>query len=994
MRHNTPSNLSTRSIPLLLLAGLLAIGVGGTVSAQPLHVDISEQEGGLYLEWTPPPGQARWVVLRSLDPKMLTPDTLAYTSQPYFFDPNGLSQPGEHWFYRVLPWLPGPVPNNPVGIEDFEDGFIELSSYPDQDQDPNDFGIYDEGAFGSTYSLRLYGNTWKVQEIDTMETDESTVWAVDLKSLEISRWQMIGFGDGEDWMFYLVWGQESANTDPIITTYTGWFPTEEWVTVHMPIGEDWHGRFGTYPEITEVYYVNDADDGMNGEWLIDNLRDASDAVALAPGAGFSWEVVPPAREDSITYRFYNLSRDDDSNELNYLWSFGDGTVSTAENPIHTYPRGGRWPVSLRVKDDQYNWDLASEAIVDSPLTLQSDFTMSFVGDVMLGRGYLNNGGYIDTYGVDYIFDDVQETISAADLALCNLENPATWATTEHPTKTIWFKMRPEDVVGVANAGFDYATLANNHLMDYMIQGMHETQNALDYNGILYSGIGDNDVEARMPLYLSYGGKSVAVLASCNRDGHYNWANPQPFLDAGRDRPGFALWNRTYIETQVPQAAENADIVLAYVHCGSEYSRIPKDGDKQGAYFVDEVGQDDDLVVFELLPDSGEVALRHYAIDQGADMVVAHHPHVIQGCEIYNGKLIAHSLGNFVMDLQYNETMPTMILETHVGDTVDAAIVRPAWIEEWIPKMASGEFANNLLDYLTYYSRLLNTHLVRLPGDQAPIAHVMWDTTYARDEEQHSTSVEIHDVVGQYRSRPIKMEGDGYTSRVEVEDLGGTVMVRYGRDILLWGNMEDEGAQPWNLNSNYEDYDDTFSHSGERSIRLGVPSNAGDNYVTLFERRVRIYPEGEQHSFLGWIATENANDAEFQVRFYEDRGDGYANQEEIPVSLDGDNDWTVAWEDFDVLFDTRRYLNIRLSVYPPNSGVAEAWFDDMAFIWWEPWQEVDGDGGVDLPYPSGHRYVQIRSTEDADSPTLYWTNEWPADNNMWSGVHHNQAQGMR
>ena len=60
------------------------------------------------------------------------------------------------------------------------------------------------------------------------------------------------------------------------------------------------------------------------------------------------------------------------------------------------------------------------------------------------------------------------------------------------------------------------------------------------------------------------------------------------------------------------------------------------------------------------------AIRHFAIDEGADLVIVHHPHIIQGVEVYNNKLIAHSLGNFIFDLNYPETYPSMILNVDVN----------------------------------------------------------------------------------------------------------------------------------------------------------------------------------------------------------------------------------------------------------------------------------------------------------------------------------------
>ncbi len=976
--------ITPSSILLFLLLTLILISASTMAQDSPVLM-ISKEDNGYRLDWVPQQGQDRWAVLRSSDPKMMNPDTLAITSSYTWLDyAEDINFHGQ-WFYRVVPWINTAPPNDYVVIEDFEDGEVDLESYPDEDIEPNTVDVVEGGYRDSEYCLGMVGDSWKIQYLDPIELDQSDIWSVDLYLSVLGRMQMIGVGDGEDEMFYVIWGEDAPNTDPWITTYQGWFPEEEWVTIYLPVGEDWHGRFGSNGTIDRIFYVNE-NEGIwpRGELLVDNLRNVTNAMPLNPTSAFRWTWGNEVAGDSIEVVFNNLTIDGDSGDLDFFWSFGDGNTSQEEHPTHRYPRGGRWPVTLRTVDSQRNWDIYTAAVVDSPLTLQSDFTISCVGDIILARGYSAEDGLIDTYGVDYLFEQVEPYISAADIAICNLESPQTDAETVHPTKTIWFKGREEDTIGIANAGFDYASVANNHIIDYMVEGMHDTQNILEDIGVLWGGAGDNDIEARMPTYLSNGGKSLAVISMCNRTGHYN--NYQPFLDSGRNRPGFALWNRSAIEATVPAARENADLVMTYVHCGSEYSRFPMDGDKLGHYLVDEVEQDDDYVTFELHPDSGEVALRHYAIDMGADLVVCHHPHVIQGVEVYNGKLIVHSLGNFIFDLSMNETMPTMIAEMHVGaDSVDGAIIRPGWIEEWIPTVINGGFAHAVLDYLSHYSLLLNTHLVRLPGED--IAHVMWDQNYPRGSqvfnETHSMSY-VTDT--EYRTRPIKLTDEGgHVARIEaLPNGGGDVEIRYGRDILLWANMEDEGAQPWNLNSDFEYYDTEHVYEGERSVKLNVPDNAGDNYVTLFERRVRIYPEND-HSFLGWMYTTNANNAEFQVRFYQDRGDGNFNLQAIPASLSGDNDWTPVYADFDSLEWFNRYINIRLSEYPADEDWAEAWYDDMSFIWWEGWQTVDLQDGVDVPFPSGYRFAQIRTTAESESVDIEWTNEWPDVPDLWPGV---------
>ncbi len=520
----------------------------------------------------------------------------------------------------------------------------------------------------------------------------------------------------------------------------------------------------------------------------------------------------------------------------------------------------------------------------------------------------------------------------------------------------------------------------------MADGMNETQSVLNGINILWGGAGNNDVEARRVTHLSYGGKSISVIAMSNRTGHYN--NYQPFLDAGRNRPGFALWNRTAIETQIPPAVESSDIVMLQVHCGSEYSRYPRDGDNELPVRYEEVPPDEEYIIFEMVPDSGEVALRHYAVDMGADLVICHHPHIIHGVEIYNGKLIAHSLGNFLFDLSMNETMPSMLLEIHVGaDSVDAAIVRPMYIFDWVPVPATGGLGRAILDYLTHYSRLLDTYLIRMPGED--VATVFWDTTLTRYAETSVDTFQFAQSGGYYQTRPFRMYGEGYISQLEFDE-ATDIQVRWGRDILLWANMENEGAQPWDLNSNYEFYDDSYSHEGSQSIQLSVPSNAGDNYVTLFRRRVQIDP-AFAYSVLGWMRTEASNDAEFQVRFFDQRSEGNQLAQDIPLSLDGDNPWTPAYNDYYDLPNNYRYINVRLSDYPSSANVSRAWYDELAFIEWQEWQDVNFSNQIELPYPSGYRFAQVRSTEQGSGRVVVtWTREWPFEPPAWNGIVEEEA----
>jgi poly-gamma-glutamate capsule biosynthesis protein CapA/YwtB (metallophosphatase superfamily) len=963
------------------LAVSVFIVITGTILLSPVaiaqedspHLTAIEENDGVRLSWTRPDEGGRWAILRSYDEFGLIEDTLAYSSDTTWFDPNGLEYPGRKAFYRIVPWEPDEVPNITIGIEDFDSPAL-LLPFEDRDNEP-EVSLEVGGAFGEPGShMMLGGDTWKIQMLDDpIQLDEQTIWAIDAMSDPTSRLQMIGLGDGEDEMWYVLWGEYAPNTDSLIWTYQGWYPEEDWFTFNMPVGEDWHGRFGDNPSIDRIFYVNDSsDDDDQGNLHFDNLRDATQAQPNPPVVEFEWQWIEHPDQDSVIVQFQNWSMDFDSDDIRFLWSFGDGSSSVEEHPQHVYPIGGEWPVTLTVADGWNYWDYLTQTLSNGPITQPiGNYSIGFMGDVILARGVQTR---INELGQDAIFAGVRDVLAGFDLRITNLECPLTTANTGHPTKGILFRGRPADVTIMRDEGFEFVSLANNHTMDYMEAGLLQTGETLDAVGIAWNGSGMNDIIARQPILMNYNRLQLGIISMSNRDGHYN--NYQPFLDAGRNRPGFALWNRAGIESTVG-LQDSVDLMMYFVHCGSEYSFIPRDGDEiiPG---VEEVEIDDPWVIFSMEPDSGEVALRHYAIEQGADLVICHHPHVIQGVEVYQGKFIAHSLGNFVFDLSYNETMPSMIAKVDIGDDdVEGVSIIPAWIENDLPVIPTGEFARSILDYVTHYSLLLNTHLVRPPDEE--IAHVQFDTTYARDEAIGTRQVTLQAHTPQLkRSAPQFLNWEGYVTEVQVADAPVGTRIRYGRDILLWANMEEEGTTGMVTNSAYEGYSTEIAYRGERSLRIQLPEGAWSNYISDFRRRVKLQSE-YAHTFLGYIKTRDVSDATFQIRLHESRTQNGHDQFEIGVS--GNNDWTPLYRDFDEIDQDWNFLNVRCNQEPPDDNEGTAWFDQLAFIEWQEWRNVDIQGTVDVPFPSGYRYVQIEIPTAVAPPdgnvVMNYKKEWPA-----------------
>ncbi len=233
----------------------------------------------------------------------------------------------------------------------------------------------------------------------------------------------------------------------------------------------------------------------------------------------------------------------------------------------------------------------------------------FVGDVMLDEG----PGKLIAAGGDPLAP-FAAALAAADYRIANLECPIATIGQPLPTKIYTFRARP-DVVRVLKGRVDAVSVANNHSGDYGRAAFVETLSVLDGAGIRHFGGGRNLTEAHVPLWIETNDLRIAVLG-------YNEFLPRAF-EAGADYPGIAWSEDSQVIADIRAArAAGADVVIPFMHWGWEYESGPGERQRQ---------------------------LARTMIDAGADAVVGGHPHVTQGAEIYRGRPIIYSLGNFVFD---------------------------------------------------------------------------------------------------------------------------------------------------------------------------------------------------------------------------------------------------------------------------------------------------------------------------------------------------------
>lgn len=260
-----------------------------------------------------------------------------------------------------------------------------------------------------------------------------------------------------------------------------------------------------------------------------------------------------------------------------------------------------------------------------------DFTLCFAGDINLDENWATTE-YLDTCGngiLDCISPELVEEMQNADIMWLNNEFTYSERGTAMAGKMYTFRANPRRVANLKALGVDIVGLANNHVYDYGKDAFLDTIDTLDEACIPYVGAGRNLDAAKSPVYMQAGSKTVAFVAASRAEKYK--LTPQ----ATETEPGILrCYDTELFKDAIQEAAENADIVIALPHWGTEYSTVLEPVQEQTA--------------------------REY-IDAGADIIIGAHTHCLQGFEFYKGAPIVYSLGNYWFN---DKTLDTMLIKVH------------------------------------------------------------------------------------------------------------------------------------------------------------------------------------------------------------------------------------------------------------------------------------------------------------------------------------------
>ena len=236
--------------------------------------------------------------------------------------------------------------------------------------------------------------------------------------------------------------------------------------------------------------------------------------------------------------------------------------------------------------------------------------LAAVGDVLLARGVERQ---IAKHGRGYPFKKIKSTISRADLAFFNLECTLSTRGTPHRRRFL-FRADPALAGTLHSSGFDVASLANNHTTDFGRDAFTDTIAAVRRNEMIAVGAGKDRADALRVRVVRKNGLRIGFVAYTDI--------PSGGVVRLGDRPTVAGANMDEVPGQIRAAKLRCDVLVVSFHWGIEYMTRPTERQRR---------------------------LARLCIDNGADLILGHHPHVLQTVEVYKSKPIVYSMGAFVWD---------------------------------------------------------------------------------------------------------------------------------------------------------------------------------------------------------------------------------------------------------------------------------------------------------------------------------------------------------
>jgi len=522
---------------------------------------------------------------------------------------------------------------------------------------------------------------------------------------------------------------------------------------------------------------------------------------------------------------------------------------------------------------------------------------ALAGDVMMGRRFIDPlPGEPALLRSNTLLQDMKHVLSLvkpyleiADIASVNLETQTVRQPSANPlAKSVTFFSHPSLVEALKSVGVDYVALGNNHAYDFGAAALEETLYHLNSHGLKYSGAGMNEAESRKDARL-HGWSLLSYVG---------WPGSENAQQVASTTQGGAAWGLEENIQRDVERTQDRPLLLQY-HGGKEYVEYPTLSQKTRMMS---------------------------AIDFGADLVVGHHPHVLQGLDLHNDRLIAYSLGNFVFDQYIPGTQLSALLYVWMdGEAFHRAELVPIYLNGYIPTPASGAIRFDILQRVMHLSNRSKLGFVSTGGHAAIVnspehtRHVVVDLS----DRDTSEPISLHELgVGALELlRDVRADGRRFRLGKDLLKRGSFEHRKsFGTPARVWlepasvsfvGEPEAEMRVTGSARTGFRTFDRLFTESAPATVSMFVSSSCEVMLELSLQRRDLVHSREEA-----------LTDGEMQ----------HIGKAQLPISQDKQIGF-----DFD--FPRRPTKGIRLLIDVTQADSCSTTVDDLVMVEWQTtWQK--------------------------------------------------------
>ena len=544
--------------------------------------------------------------------------------------------------------------------------------------------------------------------------------------------------------------------------------------------------------------------------------------------------------------------------------------------------------------------------------------LHFAGDTMFGRRFYDPNEDDDTSdGLLSLDPDVEAHLKLlapvkpllenADFTVVNLEStlgehahfplrdprPVAF----HSTAEYVYASHPNSIMALKESGVDIVDIGNNHNYDLLEAGLNTSLSTLEQAGMLHFGAGTNETSAWEPAIISSKGQTIAFVGctTVRIPSASITKTDVPYVASDTlKKGGAAFCSDVDLRSAVIRAKQQADVVIAMIHGGTEYQRNPTD-----------------KIMF----------LTEVARQAGATLVINHHPHVVGGFSINDRSLIAWTMGNFLFDQTVWPSFESYMLAVYLREgKVIRAYVEPLIIDGYLPHGLTDELAD---------------YVVRGAAGREPGPFIMESGAMEMDldgraiQKSYTQTMDEDAESGQI----INIPGSQWISEFK-----GTGKLKLGRDLLWIGGFENnevnsasQAAPLWDLELGDVLMGEDYAYEGETGIRLTRGGSNIQDVVTTNLHRLRV-SAGVKLSVTGMMRASQGTTASIQISWYPDTLGPSFMQSTEPVLVESYDQWQS------FRFDTQAPPNsvavqVFLRLTPPAQGTITADFDNIRVIEW-------------------------------------------------------------